>query len=78
MLALAIAPAPVIEAQAGVARRAELLKHQDVVFGILEAEKARSLNDPRPRLAALSVREVDGGAQLIPFAIKSYFLTTHS
>src|SRR3989338_8546397 len=77
MFSFTLAPAPVVEAEAGVSRLAELLEHQNVVLGVLQAEKTRTLNDSRPRLASLSVREVDGSAQLVAFAIEGYFFNAH-
>src|SRR3989338_2063595 len=56
MFSFTLAPAPVVEAQTGVSRGAELFEHQDVVLGVLQAEKTRTLNDSRPRLALISIR----------------------
>src|SRR3989304_6531598 len=77
MFSFTLAPAPVVAAQTGVSRGAELFEHQDVVLGVLQAEKTRTLNDSRPRLALISIREIDSTAQLIAFAVKSDLLGSH-
>src|SRR3990167_1029313 len=78
MFSFTLAPAPIVEAEAGVSRFTELLEHQNVVLGVFEAEEAGPLHDGGPGLAFLSVREIDSTAQLVAFTVKGYLLSAHS
>src|SRR5581483_8502128 len=51
LVAFAVAPAAIVEAETGVARGAELLEHHDVMLGVFETEKSRPLNNARIRFA---------------------------
>jgi len=75
---VAFPPTAVVKTKAGVTSLTEAFEHQDVMLGILEAQKARSLNDSGPGFALISVREVDGPVYLVAFAVKANVLCPHS
>src|SRR5262249_20372637 len=78
LVAFTVAPTPIVEAETGVACRAELLEHHNVVFGVFEPEKARSLNDSGIRLALVGIRQVEHPGEPNPFVVNVYFLFSHT
>src|SRR5512144_2909038 len=77
LFAFAVPPTSVVEAQTSVSNGAELFEHHDVVLGVLEAEKARALNDARVWLCLLRVGQVEHACELDAFAVEIHFLRTH-
>ena len=77
VVALAIAPAAVVEAETGVTGGAELLEHHDVVLGVFEAEKARALDDAGIGLALIGVGQIEHAGELDAFAVKINFFSSH-
>ena len=58
LFAFAVPPTAVVEAQTSVSNGAELFEHHDVMFSVLEAEKARALNDAGIRFALIRIRQI--------------------
>src|SRR4030095_8412718 len=77
LFALAVAPAAIIEAKTGVARRAKLVEHHDVMLGVFEAEKAGTLDNSRKRFVLIRVRQIKIADQLVAFAVKRNFFSAH-
>src|SRR5512144_825632 len=77
LFAFAVPPTAVVEAQTSVSNGAELFEHHDVVLGILEAEKARTLNDSRKRFALIAVWQIEHACELDALAVKTNFFGSH-
>src|SRR5262249_55040829 len=77
LLAFAVTPAAVIEAETGISGGTELFEHHDVVLGIFEAEESGPLNNAGVRFALIRIGQIETAADLNDRAIEIPFFGAH-